>query len=105
MLFFRVGFLFQAAFWVVLVSFALTGGNYKEARHAHGFAAPARQTASYVVETVMSLRTICDDHGAFCRQVRSSGGGIGHWTTIIAEQFAGVWDWSSSRLKQIARKD
>jgi len=103
--FLRVGFLFQAAFWIVVVSFLLTGGDYERALHAKGFAAPARQTAGRIVEAVASLRTICDDHRKLCRQTQATADTIGHWTNATSHQISTAWDWSSARFKPFAGKD
>ncbi len=105
LLFFRVGFPLQAAFWIVLVSFLLTGGDYESARHAQGFAAPARQTAGRVVEAVVTLPRLCDDHAKLCETARGAVTTLGHWASAAKEPLSGLWSWSSARVKEVARKD
>lgn len=103
--FLRIGFLFQAAFWILLVSFALTGGDPKAAERAEGPMAPARQTAAKVVEFVYSLRHFCDDHEKLCRQAHSTSASLSHWTGEITKGLGGAWDWSRGRFDGIARTD
>jgi hypothetical protein len=92
-------FLLRAVFWVVLVSFALTGGDFERASHAKGFAAPARHAAASVVETVAGLRTLCEDHLQLCEGTRGGFASVRHWGESVADHVGGVWKWTGKQFK------
>jgi hypothetical protein len=94
-------FVFKALFWVVLVSFALTGGDFERAANARGFAAPARHAAASVVETVAGLRTICADHFRLCKQTHGTWRSVLHWGEASAEHAQDAWKWTGKQFKRL----
>ncbi len=94
----RIGLPFQAAFWIVVLSFLMTGGDYESAEHAKGFAAPARKAAGHVVDYVAHLPQFCDDHETLCRQARG-------FSKFASRQVNSAWDWAGRRYDKVARED
>jgi hypothetical protein len=94
-------FLLRAVFWVVLVSFALTGGDFERASNARGFAAPARHAAAQVVETVAGLRTICEDHERLCEGTRATIEGVRHWGESSVGHAQDIWKWTGKQFQRI----
>jgi hypothetical protein len=94
-------FLLRAVFWVVLVSFALTGGDFERAAHARGFAAPARHAAASVVETVAGLRTLCEDHERLCDGTQATIKGVRHWGEASAGNVQDAWKWTRKQYDRL----
>ena len=95
----------RAVFWVVLVSFALTGGDYERAAQARGFAAPARHAAASVVETVAGLRTLCADHLKVCEGTRGTFASVRGWGENVAGHVGGAWKWTGRQFKWLFGRD
>jgi hypothetical protein len=94
----RVLLPFKAVFWVVLISFVITGGDYERAARADGKFASVQHTAAIVVEGVAKLRTLCDDHEKFCDQTKEAFAGAGDWTAHFGEHTENAWDWGRKKL-------
>lgn len=90
-------FPFKALFWVVLVSFVITGGDYERAARAEGRFAPVQHTAGLVVLGVAKLRTLCDDHERFCADAREAFAGAGGYA---GERAGGVWKWGRKTVER-----
>jgi hypothetical protein len=94
-------FLLRSAFWIVLVSFVLTGGDYERARLADGFAADAKHSASHIVETLSVLRTVCNGDPGWCQTGRDGLTAAGRWGEAASEGGAAAWDWAARELKAL----
>lgn len=98
-------FPFKALFWVVLISFVITGGDYERAARADGKFAPVQHTAGLVVHGVAKLRTLCDDHEDFCDRTRKAFAGAGDWTAHADDHAEDAWDWGRKTFKRWFGKD
>ncbi|MFO1186978.1 MAG: hypothetical protein U1E87_05730 [Alphaproteobacteria bacterium] len=95
-------FPFKALFWVVLISFVITGGDYERAARAEGRFAPIQHTAGLVVHGVDMLRTLCDDHERFCEETREAFADAGGYA---GERAGGAWTWTRKTLERWLDKD